>query len=74
LTGWGAVVDKYPDGMPATVEGSFGNGWVILTGVQPEAPASWRRGMDFMAPAEIDNAYAATLIRAALNRLWLPHY
>jgi glutamine amidotransferase-like uncharacterized protein len=74
LTGWGAVVGKYPDGTPAIVEGTFGNGWVILTGVHPEAPASWRRGMDFRTPVNIDNAYAATLIRAALNRELLPHY
>jgi glutamine amidotransferase-like uncharacterized protein len=74
LTGWGAVVGKYPDGTPAIVEGTFGNGWVILTGFHPEAPASWRRGMDFRTPVNIDNAYAATLIRAALNRELLPHY
>jgi glutamine amidotransferase-like uncharacterized protein len=74
LTGWGTVVGKYPDGTPAIVEATFGNGWVILTGVHAEAPASWRRGMEFRTPAETDNAYAATLIRAALNREWLPHY
>jgi glutamine amidotransferase-like uncharacterized protein len=74
LTGWGAVVGKYPDGTSAIVEGTFGNGWVILTGVHPEAPASWRRRMDFRTPVNIDNAYAATLIRASLNRELLPHY
>jgi hemoglobin len=74
LTGWGAIVGKYPDGTPATVEGSFGKGWVILTGVHPEAPASWRGGMSFKTRTEIDNAYAATLIRAALNRERLPHF
>jgi glutamine amidotransferase-like uncharacterized protein len=74
LTGWGAVVGKYPDGTSAIVEGTFGNGLVILTGVHPEAPASWRRGMDFRTPVNIDNAYAATLIRAALNRELLQHY
>lgn len=74
LRGWGAVIGKYPDGTPAIAEGTFGSGWVILMGVHPEAPASWRRGMDFKTPADIDNAYAATLIRAALNREWLPHY
>ncbi len=74
LTGWGAVVGKYPDGTPAIVEGTFGNGWVILTGVHPEAPASWRHGMDFRTPVDIENAYAATLIRAALNRELLPYY
>ena len=74
LTGWGAVVGKYPDETPAIVEGTFGNGWIVLTGVHPEAPASWRGGMDFRTPVNIDNAYAATLIRAALNRELLPHY
>ena len=74
LTGWGAVVGKYPDGTSAIAEGTFGNGWVILTGVHPEAPASWRRGMSFGTPSDVDNAYAATLIRAALNRELLPHY
>ncbi len=32
LSGWGAVIAKYPDGTPAVVEGTFGNGWVILSG------------------------------------------
>jgi glutamine amidotransferase-like uncharacterized protein len=68
FTGWGAVVGKYPNGTPAIVEGNFGTGWVILSGVHPEAPDSWRRGMTFRTPAAVDHAYAATLIRAALNR------
>jgi glutamine amidotransferase-like uncharacterized protein len=74
LTGWGAVVGKYPDGTPAIVEGSSGKGWVILTGVHPEAPASWRQGMTFETPASVDHAYAATLIDAALHGTRLPHY
>ena len=74
FTGWGAAVGKYPDGTPAVVEGTFGRGWVVLSGVHPEAPASWRRGMIFTTPVDADNAYAATLIRAALNRIVLPHY
>jgi glutamine amidotransferase-like uncharacterized protein len=73
FTGWGAVVGKYPDGTPAIVEGTFGSGWIILSGVHPEAPASWRRGMTFNTPASVDNAYAGTLIRAALNRISLTH-
>jgi glutamine amidotransferase-like uncharacterized protein len=68
FTGWGTVVGKYPDGTPAIVEGTFGSGWVILTGVHPEAPAVWRRGMTFSTPVSVDHAYAGTLIRAALNR------
>jgi glutamine amidotransferase-like uncharacterized protein len=74
FTGWGEVVGRYPDGTPAIVEGTFGTGWVVLSGVHPEAPASWRRGMTFTTPADIDNAYAATLIHSALNRTSLPHY
>jgi hypothetical protein len=73
FTGWGAVAGKYPDGTPAIVEGTFGSGWVILTGVHPEAPAAWRRGMTFATPVGVDNAYAGTLIRAALNRASLLH-
>lgn len=74
FAGWGEVVGKYPDGTPAIVEGSVGQGWVILSGVHPEAPASWRRGMAFNTPASADTEYAGTLIVAALNRATLPHY
>ena len=74
FTDWGAVVGKYPDGTPAIVEGTFGSGWVILTGVHPEAPAGWRRGMTFITPVSVDNAYAGTLVDAALNRVSLSHY
>ncbi len=66
LSGWGAVVAKYPDGTPAVVQGAVGVGWVVLTGIHPEAPESWRRSMKFATPASTDRAYAATLIRAAL--------
>jgi glutamine amidotransferase-like uncharacterized protein len=74
FTGWGDVVGKYPDGTPAIVEGSVGQGWVILSGVHPEAPASWRRGMTFHTPVSDDTAYARMLIVAALNRATLVHY
>jgi hypothetical protein len=46
---------------------------VIFSGVHPEAPASWRRGMIFKTPAIVDNAFAATLVRAAMHRTSLPH-
>ena len=74
FTGWGAVVGKYPDGTPAIVEGKFGDGWVILSGVHAEAPATWRHGITFKTSVSDDNAYAQTLIRAALDRTWLPNY
>jgi glutamine amidotransferase-like uncharacterized protein len=73
LAGWGSVVGRYPDGTPAIVEGTSGNGWVILSGVHPEATEDWRRGMTFQTSVEADRAYAATLIRAALERTPLPH-
>lgn len=74
LTGWGSAVAKYPDGTPAVVQGAFGSGWVLLTGVHSEAPASWRRGLTFRTPLAADHAYAEMLIRAALNRTQLPHF
>jgi hypothetical protein len=73
-TGWGAVVGKYPDGTPAIVEGSSGKGWVLLVGTHPEAPESWQRGMTFTTPPGAANAYAGTLLDAALNGTSLPHY
>jgi glutamine amidotransferase-like uncharacterized protein len=73
LAGWGAVVARYPDGTPAVVQGKFGTGTVILTGVHPEAPERWQRGMPFRTPARMNHSYAATLIRAALNQTPLPH-
>jgi glutamine amidotransferase-like uncharacterized protein len=74
LTGWGSVVAKYPDGTPAVAEGTFGSGWVLLTGVHPEAPENWRRGLTFRTPLAAGHAYAAALIQAALNREPLAHY
>ena len=74
FTGWGNVVGKYPDGTPAIVEGKSGNGWVILAGVHPEAPAGWRYGMTFTTSVATDNAYAATLVNAALSGTALPHF
>lgn len=74
FTGWGQVVGKYPDGTPAIVEQAVGEGWVILCGVHPEAPASWRHGMTFSSHPTAANDYATTLIEAALNGRLLPHY
>lgn len=74
LSGWGSIVGKYPDGTPAIVEGKSGNGYVIFLGVHPEAPASWRTGMTFTTSVAVDNAYAGTLVNAALNGTSLSHY
>jgi len=74
FSGWGKIIGKYPDGTPAIVEGNSGKGWVILSAVHPEAPDSWRTGMTFTTTAAVDNAYAQTLLTAALNGTSLPHY
>ena len=74
LDGWGHVVGRYPNGTSAIAEGYAGNGWVILSGVHPEAPASWRTGLNFTTSVSVDNAYAGTLVLAALNGKSLPHF
>lgn len=74
LNGWGDIVSKYSDGTAATVEGKAGNGFVILTGIHPEAPESWRNGLTFRTPATRDHEYAAALMKAALNGASLPHF
>jgi hypothetical protein len=74
LSSGGDIISKYPDGTPSIVERQSGKGWVILSGVHPEAPASWRTGMPFKTPLATDLAYAATLVTSALNGTSLPHY
>jgi len=74
LSGWGSVVGKYPNGHPAITEGYSGKGFVLLCGLHPEAPASWRYGMTFTTPVDVDLAYAQTLVKSAFNRTMLPHY
>lgn len=74
LSGWGSIVGKYPNGKPALTEGHWGKGFVLLSGVHPEAPASWRSGMPFKTPLDVDLAYAATLVTSALHGTMLPHY
>ena len=66
--GWGEVVSKYPDGTPATVQGRYGSGWVVLTGVHPEAPENWRKEFFFTTPIESSHNYAAMLIKAAIKK------
>ena len=74
FTGWGSIVARFPDGSPAVVEGKSGAGWVILVGVHPEAPLSWRTGMTFTSSVASNDSYAKTLVSAALHGTWLAHY
>jgi len=74
LSGWGQVIGKYPNGSTAITEGYWGKGFVLLSGVHPEAPAGWRTGMNFFTPLDVDLAFAGTLVTSALNRVTLPHF
>lgn len=74
FTGWGSIVARFPDGTPAVVEGQSGAGWVILAGVHPEAPASWRYGMTFTSSVASNTSFAETLVSNALHGTYLPHY
>jgi glutamine amidotransferase-like uncharacterized protein len=73
-SGWGYIVAKYPDGTAAIAEGAYGKGFAIMSGVHPEAPASWRTCCTFKTSLATDLAYANTLVTAALNGTLLPHY
>ncbi len=74
LSGWGNVIAKYPNGVTAMSEGFYGKGFVLLSAVHPEAPASWRYGMTFHTSLDDDLAFARTLVTSALNRTMLAHY
>ena len=74
FSGWGEIVSKYPDDTPATVQGSYGSGWVVLTGVHPEAPEKWRREFHFTTSIESSHHYATQLIMAAMEKTALPHF
>lgn len=74
FTGWGEVVSKYPDGTPATVQGRHGSGWVVLTGVHPEAPENWRSEFYFTTSMENSHKYAFSLIKSAMEKTEMPHF
>ncbi len=76
LSGFGSVIGKYPSGAPAIAEARVGYGFVLLSGVHPEAPADWRTGFSIADTDGVasDIAYTKTLIGAALTKTMLPHY
>jgi len=74
LSGWGDIVAKYPDHTPAVVEGKYGKGFVILSGIHAEAPEYWRGDLIFKTSVGVDNAYAVQLINAALKGTMLSNY
>jgi glutamine amidotransferase-like uncharacterized protein len=67
LSGWGKPIAQYYDGVPAVVQGSVGRGWVMLSGVHPEAPANWFEGLEFQPDVVANREFARTLFNAALD-------
>jgi glutamine amidotransferase-like uncharacterized protein len=74
LDGFGSVVGKYPDGTIAIAQETSGKGFVLLSGVHPEAPASWRVGMTGADGTAEDFAYVVTLVQATLAHSPLPSF
>ncbi len=76
LKGFGKVIAKYPNGLPAMAANKVGKGFVVLTGVHPEAPEDWRWG--FVSPdtdgVTADINYTKTLIQSALTKVMLPTF
>lgn len=76
IRNFGSVIAKYPNGLAAIAEGKVGKGFVVVSGVHPEAPADWRYGMPDADADGVtaDVTYAANLIAAAYTKTMLPHY
>ena len=62
------VLAKYPDGTPAMVALQSGQGFVVLSGVHPEAPQSWRDRQGLLDIDGLDTDIAWNLINGALTR------
>jgi glutamine amidotransferase-like uncharacterized protein len=74
FSGWGQVVSKYPGGSAATVQGNYGAGWVLLTGIHAEAPESWRKEFHFSTSIAESHQYITKLIKAAMEKTAMPHF
>ena len=78
LSGFGSVLANYPDGTPAAAEEAVSDqGFIVLSGVHSEAPASWfynEYGLSWTTspPIQTDFAFAASLINSALTKTTLP--
>ena len=74
VVNFGYTVARFPNRAEAIGEDFVGNGFVILSGVHPEAALNWGVSGNTAAEDTADNSYAVTLIKAAYNRTLLPHY
>lgn len=60
------VLARYRDGRPAITQAAAGNGFVVLSGVHPEAPENWKSGLSDGDGSDYDLAWK--LVEAALLR------
>ena len=74
LNGYGNIVGKYPDGTAAIAQSPAGSGFVLLSGVHPEAPDSWRSGINDTDSTAADFTYVVALVQAALKHSPLPAF
>jgi glutamine amidotransferase-like uncharacterized protein len=76
LSGWGQVVGKYPNGDPAIVQDVVGtnHGFVIISGVHPEAPLNWDVPGYTESQETQNNSNAMSLVFAALNKTPVSHF
>jgi glutamine amidotransferase-like uncharacterized protein len=76
LSGWGEVVGKYPNGDPAIVQDAVGSnhGFVVLSGVHPEALLDWDVPGYTTSQEAQNNSYAKSLISTTLNKASLSYF
>lgn len=75
VNGFGTVVAKYPNGQAAIAQGKSGKGYVVVSGVHPEAPADWRYGMSTDGDGvQADIDYTRVLMNAAITKTALPRF
>lgn len=64
----GTVIARYPDGSAAITQADAGKGFVVLSGLHPEAPQDWRTGAGLVDSDGLDLDVAWSLIQSAANR------
>jgi len=74
VVNFGYTIARFPNNAEAIGEDFVGNGFVILSGLHPEAALNWGVSGYTAAEQTVDNNYAVTLIKAAYTRSLLPHY
>lgn len=72
LEQFGNVIGRYPEGGNAIAQDWIGKGFVILSAVHPEAPDSWRAGLNDVDGNDLELTW--TLIQSALKQIPMPTF